>query len=282
MIDQGGAPFGTRAAADDVGNDISRSFNDHRVADLHVQFEQILDVVQRRSPDGRAGDLHRFEQCDRGQAVLAEAPLHADQPGFAADVGEFVGDLAARMVGGVPQRVAEGEIGEFDDDAVLRIGERGEFVQQVFPLRLQLRKRHREGDQRIVDQRHLRPLQLHFGDLLQAHDSGDGVAGVLVGAAPFPADVGVEVGEVVVADHQFAACRAVDRPGVSGGLQFDQRQLVGDVLADFTVAPGREHSTVEIGGNAVVFWFDQQRFFGGAGEFFPPFEHLLERVGLVE
>ena len=133
-----------------------------------------------------------------------------------------------------------------------------------------------------IDQRHLRPLQLHLGDLLQAHDSGDGVAGVLVGAAPLPADVRVEVGEVVVADDQFAAGRAVDRAGVSGGLQFDQRQFVGDILADFAVAPGREHAAVEIGGNAVVFGLDQQRFFGGAGEFPPPFEHLLERIGLVE
>ena len=218
----------------------------------------------------------------RGQAVLAEAPFDVEQLCGAPDVREFVGDLSARMMRRAAERGFVGGVGELQHHAVLRIRQRREFGKQPLPPVREFRKPDPEGDHVVIDQRDFRLLRDHLIDLLEPHDAGHRVAGILVGAAAFFVNMAVKIAEVVVADHEFAAHRPVERPPVTGRLKLDERQLGRDVLPEFAVAAGRKNPAVVTGGNAVVLRLDQQRFIRSPRVFVRPFQNLFERVRLVE
>ena len=138
-------PFAGRGA-DDIGNDVAGPFDDDLVVDLDIVIENILYIVQCGALNGHAADFHRIDFRHRRQIVLAETPFDGADDAFAPDAAEFEGDLAARMVRGVAQRVAVFLIGQFDDDAVHRVGQGLDFGQQLRPAVGQFGKGHRITD----------------------------------------------------------------------------------------------------------------------------------------
>ena len=127
------------------------------------------------------------------------------------------------MVRGVAQRVAVFLIGQFDDDAVHRVGQGLDFGQQLRPAAGQFGKSHRITDQVVIDQRQFGLLLFHRRNVLQSHDAGYCIARIFVMAAAFADDPGVELLEIVVADDDFAAGRPVERPAIIRRFQLDER-----------------------------------------------------------
>ena len=117
--------------ADDVGNDLARLFDHHRVADANVFAADFVGVVQADARDLGPGDFDGFEIGDRRQhAGLADLDGDVLDPRRRLPQLDLVGDDPSRRLAGGAEPVPLGEVVDLDDHAV------GLVVEFVPPLEL--------------------------------------------------------------------------------------------------------------------------------------------------
>src|SRR5579862_2173357 len=116
-------PLGTRAPLDerpdDLRDDVAGLLEDDGVADPDVLAPDLVEVVERRPGDGRAGDLHRAEMRDGGQRP-GPSDVRNDVLEMRLDLlrRELVGDRPAWRPGHDPEPLLVVEAIDLDDDAV--------------------------------------------------------------------------------------------------------------------------------------------------------------------
>eukprot|EP00831_Metopus_contortus_P075432 TRINITY_DN6916_c0_g1_i2.p1 TRINITY_DN6916_c0_g1~~TRINITY_DN6916_c0_g1_i2.p1 ORF type:complete len:774 (+),score=147.06 TRINITY_DN6916_c0_g1_i2:1219-3540(+) len=185
-----------------------------------------------------------------------------------------------------PQRLTVCKIRQLDDDTVQRIRQGFYFSYQPRPAVFQLTEFNTVGNHIIIHQGQKRFIMLYLilysGNILEPHDTGDGVTGIFVKLAVFTTDIGKFIIEHIIPDDYFTTHRTIHWSPVASGLKFYQRQLRADVLPLNAIATGSEDTINIISGNAVVLGLNLEHLRIPPGMFGRPFQQLLKRIDLGE
>ena len=118
---------------DDLRDDVACLLNENGVPDSDIALADIVDVMERRGGNGRAGELYRFKNGARREYAR---PAHLND-----DVGEpcrlalrrkFIGDRPFRRAGILADLDSFRKVVDLDDDPVDIEGERA--PQRAEPL----------------------------------------------------------------------------------------------------------------------------------------------------
>ena len=263
-----------RDGLDDLRDDVAGPLDKHRVADAQILPADLVLVVQGRTPDHGAGDLHWREQGHRGDRPGA-AHLELDRFDDRGRLHrrELPGDRPARRPGGRTEALLESELVDLDHhavDVVVEFMTQGhEFLVPLFHLGKRAAHPHQRVERQPqaaepVEQLPLTACRQGFGvaDAIDekgqrasggdarvqlAQRPGRGVAGVGEQRLALLLPLAVEQEKSFLRQKHLAAHVQLRRPARSClrvEAERDGRhslQLGGDVFAALAVTPGGAH-----------------------------------------